>query len=104
MFPAESEESTRSPSVGNPENQTEIRVFSRRVLTDALIGMVTDEDQINIDEFTPALIDVQGLLEKLNSDNHDPSQSTLPRPQVTTLKDNFLNSEKIATRLGMKLD
>lgn len=104
MFPAESEESTRSPSVGNPENQTEIRVFSRRVLTDALIGMVTDEDQINIDEFTPALIDVQGLLEKLNSDNHDPSQSTLPRPQVTPPKDNFLNSEKIATRLGMKLD
>jgi len=77
---------------------------SRQVLTDALIGMVTDKEQIKIIEFNTALEHVQGMLESLNSGNHDQMQSTRSQPQVVGLKDNFLNSVKITARPGMKLD
>ena len=76
---------------------------SRRVLTDALISIVTDKDQINIDEFNTALEHVQGLLERLNRDNHDLSQSTHSQSQVVALKDNFLNSVKIAAKPGLNM-
>ena len=65
---------------------------SRRVLTDALIGMETIKDQINIDEFNTALENLKRLLEKLNSDNHELNQSMLSHPIVAAaLEDNFLN-------------
>ena len=78
---------------------------SRRVLTDALIGVVAEKGQndlFSIDEFNTALEHVQGLLERLNSSNHEYGQST--RPQVVALNDNFLNSVKIAARPGLNLD
>jgi len=78
---------------------------SRRLLTDALIGMVTKKgrnDLFSIDEFNTALEHVQGLLERLNSSNHDDSHST--RPQVVALNENFLSSVKIAARPGLNLE
>lgn len=56
----------------NPENPREAQALeilrtkqsegfsSRRVLTDALIGVVTDREQIKINEFNKALEQVQG--------------------------------------------
>ena len=101
----------------NPDNPREAQALeilrtkqaegfsSRRILTDALIGMVVEKGQDSlfpIEEFNIALEHVSGLLEQLNGGNHDHSQST--RPQVAALNDNFLNSVKIAARPGLNLD
>ena len=98
----------------NPDNPREAQALeilrakqaegfsSRRVLTDALIGMVSKKGQemlFPIDEFNTALEQVSGLLEHLNGVNHDQSQST--RPKVVALNDNFLSSVKIAARPGL---
>jgi len=99
----------------NPDNPQEAQALkilrskqaegfsSRRILTDALIGMVAKNEQdFPIDEFNTALEQVSGLLERLNGGNQDQSQSM--RPHVSSLNDNFLNSVKITARPGVKLD
>ena len=100
----------------NPENPREAQALeilrikksegfsSRQILTDALIGVVTDKEELKIIEFNTALEQVQGLIESLKSNNHDQSQSTSPQSRVGALNDNFLNSVKIAVKPGMKLD
>ena len=78
---------------------------SRRVLTDALIGIIANNGQdtlFSIDEFNTALEQVSGLLEQLRGGNQTQSQPT--PPQVAALDDNFLNSVAIAARPGVNLD
>lgn len=99
----------------NPDNPREAQALeilrtkqaegfsSRRVLTDALIGMEVEKgDVFSIKEFNATLEQVSGLLERLNEDNLDPIQS-MPI-QVSALNDNFLSSVKIAVKSGLKMD
>ena len=101
----------------NPDNPREAQALeilrtkhsngfsSRRVLTDALIGMMDDKGQETlsyIEEFSIALEQVSGLLKRLNGGNLDHSQPK--HPQVVALNDNFLNSAKVAARPGLNID
>lgn len=101
----------------NPENPREAQALeilrskqaegfsSRRVLTDALIGIVAKKGRDNlfsIDEFNMALEHVSDLLERINNGNPDHDQST--HSKVASLNDNFLNSVKMAAKPGLNLD
>ena len=101
----------------NPDNPREAQALdilrtkqaegfsSRRILTDALINMVTEKKQVSlvsITEFYDALEQVSGLLERLDVDDHNDHQPTPSR--VAILNDNFINSVKIAAKPGLNLD
>jgi len=98
----------------NPENAREAQALEilktkqaegfsrRRILTDALIGMVANNLLVPVDDFNIALEQVSILLKQLNGlDQYtfQPEQS-----EATTLNDNFLASVKIAARPGINLD
>ena len=100
----------------NPDNPREAQALeilrtkhaegftSRRVLTDALIGMVVENRQVSpfpITEFNEALEQVSGFLEKLNSIDYD--QGKLESPQVVGLNDNFLNSVRNSAKPGLEI-
>lgn len=101
----------------NPDNPREAQALEilrtkqaegflpRRVLTDALIDLVNPKGQealFPIDEFSTALEQVSGLLERLNGSSSDQIQST--RSQVSALNDTFLSSVKIAVKPGLKIN
>lgn len=101
----------------NPDNPREAKALdilrskqaegfsSRRILTDALIDMVTDKKQVYsvpMTEFYNALEQVSDLLERLDVDDHNDHQSTHSR--VAVLNDNFINSMKNAAKPGLNLD
>lgn len=74
---------------------------SRRVLTDALIGLGVRKEQntlFSIEEFNMALEQVSDLLEQIIGSNQSDDQSTV---QIVALKDNFLNSVKVAAKPGL---
>ena len=77
---------------------------SRRVLTDALIGMAKRKAQdnlISVEEFNIALERVSHLIERFSNSNQSHDQPI--HPQVAALNDNFLYSVKIAARPGLNL-
>ena len=103
----------------NPDNPREAQALeilrmkqaegfsSRRVLTDALIGMAgfKDRDTLSsIEEFNMALEQVSDLLERISVGNQSDEDLRPKRPQLVTLNDNFLNSVKIAAKPGLNLD
>jgi len=98
---------------GNPREAQALEILrikqaegfsSRKILTDALIGLATHKGQsalFPIDEFNEVLEQVSGLLESLNRGYQN---KNLPRhPQAAALDENFLCSEKIAARPGMNI-
>ena len=101
----------------NPDNPREARALeilktkqsegfsSRRVLTDALVGMGTKTDQdilLSIEDFNSALEHFVDLLKGVNVGNRSDDQST--HPKVAVLTENFLNCVKVAAKPGLKLD
>ena len=78
---------------------------SRRVLTDALIAIVTVKQQgtlFSMKEFYEAMVKVSELIERINDQNDSPDQSS--HTQVVALNETFLNSVKIAVKPGLELD
>ena len=74
----------------------------RRILTDALIGMVAptrQSDLLSMDEFNQALEQVSGLLERLNGGIQPQNQPV--RAQASGLNENFINSVRVAARPGI---
>lgn len=101
----------------NPDNPREAQALeflrtkqaegfsSRRVLTDALIGMATEKVQsalFPISEFNKALEQVSGLLTRLNDGNQHQNQPS--HPQAFELNENFRDSVKLAAKPGLNLD
>jgi len=98
----------------NPDNKLEAQALEilktkqaegfsrRRILTDALIGMVTPTrqgDSFPLDEFNQTLEQVSGLLERLNGGTQPQSQPV--HPQASGLNENFINSVRVAARPGI---
>lgn len=98
----------------NPDNKREAQALEilktkqaegfsrRRILADALIGMVTSTrqgDSFSIDEFNQALGQVSGLLERLNGGSQRQNQPA--QPQASGLNENFINSVRVAARPGI---
>lgn len=98
----------------NPDNPREAQALeilrtkqaegfsSRRVITDALFGLVAEKGQdtlISIDEFNAALERVSDVLERIISGNQNLRQST--HQQISVLSDTFLNSVKVAAKPGL---
>ena len=78
---------------------------SRRVLTDALIGLMVENEKgssLFTDELNEALEHIAGLLEQFNNSNLEHEQPSYP--QVALLKDNFLSSIKNSMKPGLNLD
>ena len=101
----------------NPDNPREAQALeilrakqaegfsSRRVLTDALIAIVTVKQQgtlFSMKEFYEAMEKVSDLIERINDQNYSPDQST--HTQVVALNETFLKSVKIAAKPGLELD
>jgi hypothetical protein len=101
----------------NPENPRDAQALeilrtkqaegfsSRRVLTDALIGMVARKEQdklFSVEEFSMALEQVSDLIEQIKSGNQGNEDHQEKSPHLVTLNDNFINSVKIAARPGLK--
>lgn len=101
----------------NPDNPREAQALEilrnkqsegflpRRILTDALLGLVTPkalDTSLPLDEFHTALKQVSGLLERLNNSSTDRNQLT--HPQFSALNDTFLRSVKVAAKPGLKID
>ena len=98
----------------NPENAREAKALEilktkqsegfsrRRILTDALIGMVAENRLVPVDDFNIALEQVANLLEQLNGIDQNTIQPK--QSETTMLNDNFLTSVRIAARPGINLD
>jgi hypothetical protein len=101
----------------NPDNPLEAQALeilrtkqtegftSRRILTDALIGMDAKRDQdtlLSIKDFNSALAPVVDLLKGINEGNRGEDQSS--HSQASALNDNFLSSVKVAAKPGLSLE
>jgi hypothetical protein len=80
---------------------------SRRILTDALIGMktgVTQDTLFSLEDFHLAMEQVSKLLARLDG-AHQVSQDHQPTsPELVVLHDHFLKSVKMAAKPGVNLD